>query len=329
MLGVKEGAVIKPSGSKVLDSRTYLNNKTYSLSYIESFCPTHSCTSYTRSGDNSSVTNHCCFPCSLNTCNGGRTQCKSTGRKMEALGYDTDIETPTYNCVKTYCGNQHLSLSGDGYYGYLLLQSCPNNENQTKYSETVRKCIIPNAYHLNELIPVYSRTTGVNYRNIYCAKCNNDYLDTIMWESKITGKDLFSIYITIALERNMKYVPTLFLQMKPPSTATAEPCADVSGLITECPRHNGQKEYQNLCHNSKIHNPVKGINGVYKNAYCLACNENLDSCFINKYQGAEKQKSLMSVEVDTEVLAAAKSEETDHSLRPCTTRNDHGPLLVR
>lgn len=248
---------------------------------VEMFCPSSVlCSSDNVSASVTDQDNHCCIPCEwTGTCCGEVNS--STQYPEENLHTDLN-ET----CVETYIGDIESQNDVRDTGSYWLIKYCPVNSMQDGEDDTQKRCIRPEADTLEEIVPVYSKETKRNYGNIFCAICNNDTITILPWESNFVCRNKNNISLLLldmlipneigrtnsaAMLQAMKNTEGCILKWKP-TFGKVNVCIDQDRVISECiDTALSTKKLENLCH--EINSPVIGQFGLYRNVFCLACNE--------------------------------------------------------
>ena len=93
-------------------------------------------------------------------------------------------KTAVYSeCIKaswlSYRDKDDFEIASDlDILGYFMITRC--FENNANYVD-VTKCQTPSEYDDEVMLPVISSDTGRIYWNSYCARCNNDDRDILLW----------------------------------------------------------------------------------------------------------------------------------------------------
>jgi hypothetical protein len=216
--------------------------------------------------------NLCCIKCDCSQdCVAARTCCVDAPSDLNPIDYIQE------NCVQTAIGDKRNTTGIVDIDAYMLIQFCKSEAIKDISDDVITKCLQADEDKIEEILPVYSDVTEKNYRNIFCAMCNDDHKHAVPWESRIicnTFLPVFYIFPKIAESSvllNIRHSEHCFLQIKPNNDKASE-CIDSNALISDCsfaPFSN--PELINLC--SEMYSPVMGEMGIYKNVHCLHCNE--------------------------------------------------------
>lgn len=189
-------------------------------------------------------------------------------------------------CIETFVGNDSVDIEIKSTHSYMLIQSCP--EDSDIDIGTRDKCIQSTETDMSDSVPFYSSRTKNNYRNIHCAKCNNDSLLGKQWDSYYTCPSEIS---TLPLSRSIETVNDISSILKrmdkcmvfwEPVTNTERYCVNQDRLISTCEK----KGLSSRC--LQYYAPVRGRKGVYRNLHCLFCNEeSIKLVCDNKQNGAD------------------------------------------
>jgi hypothetical protein len=306
---------------------TLLNNDVAEALDIEKeFCP------MTCKGSNFTDENRpnlCCIKCDCyQDCVASGTCCIDAQSELTPTNYIQE------NCVQTAIGDKRKTTGIVDIDAYMLIQFCKSEGVQDISDDVITKCLQADEDKIEEMLPVYSYVTEKNYRNIFCAMCNDDYENAVPWESRITC-DIFLralfIFPKIAESSvllNIRHAEDCFLQIKPNNDKARE-CIDRNALISDCSLTQfSNPELINLC--SEMYSPVKGKMGIYKNVYCLQCNEGdfalLSSCNKNVPANVFKLTNLR-IELYSQLYYDHK-KPPEESFR-CMTGTIYDKRLVR
>lgn len=245
------------------------------------FCPhTTLCPINGNESSSKDLNNICCIPCDCSEiCSIAGTCCADVnttrGQGLKPLYKPQDLKE---KCVQTFAGRASVQLGVKDLNTYMLVQSCPEEE---QLSDDIKKCLRPDENILNEVLPVYSKISARNYRNIFCAVCNNDTNGTVPWESHV---------MCYSLEKAMTLLPNAgdnkdFLKMMrsndecllqfKPSNLKAKYCVEENEILSDCSEQAlyYTPELRNLCLQPHSYSPVIGEMGIYKNVFCMKCND--------------------------------------------------------
>lgn len=233
------------------------------------YCPVH--------GDQTNSAprqNFCCIPCDCSeSCYAAGTCCIDVPVQTFSANKTDHIKE---NCVRTYVGNENVKSGLREINAYMLVQDCSVvNETRHADNDVIGKCLQPEENEINEILPVYSVKTGQHYRNLFCAACNNDENDTVPWEIEVTSytfenamKTFVKVYRVGDLLKTIRNESKLLVLFKPVNNR-AKHC--FNEIISECPNTIPTSAFEDLCR--KVYSPVRGGKAIYKNVFCLKCNE--------------------------------------------------------
>ncbi|CAF0835294.1 unnamed protein product [Brachionus calyciflorus] len=155
--------------------------------------------------------------------------------------------------------------------GIYTLAKCPKNSFK---NDLLIQCE-QNVSSLINLNPVYSHQTNIFYKNIYCLLCNvqNIQIDKIkIFILKVNLREIYKIK-SGNLSSLSKYTINF-----PDGIPEPKYC---NNFVDSCPLNYTTQSIIDLCHNYS--NYKFTLNGnVYKNEYCVMCNEPGSRYFCNK-----------------------------------------------
>lgn len=178
----------------------------------------------------------------------------------------------TYRCVKT-----------NGYNGAYVVAKCPAALKDKRVRDACEK---PDSVDRDGMLsnPVTSRTTGLVYMNRFCAACNGDMVDPIIWDTKLVCEDLFDVENRseqAAVVDTLRYnagMWTVDFQGKPyecnpvvvpPVNTYVRPCQP--NIVTMCSAKWHKGNIQSAC---EEYTTVMYYDGLaYKNVHCAMCNQ--------------------------------------------------------
>ena len=181
---------------------------------------------------------------------------------------------------------------GDAYY---MVSSCPSNwTNDTEFANSISFNCSSSTF--SEFPPVSDPTTGITYRNEFCAICHRlDTSSTLTWPTKLSCQSDFKAVMAETAEENitLDLIRSFcqFCSFDPPDNSSAvmnnlrwcvpiisscKPYSIVSNLYNET-------EYETItdaCVNGKYDPICEGPNAtsiinykaIYKNLECARCN---------------------------------------------------------
>ena len=257
---------------------------------IEAFCPQKCVNSiYTLLNDQTSLRNLCCIKCRCSQ------DCVTTGTccidfQVNDTHTEGNDETGSLEerCIETAFGDTRVKNGPIDINAHMLIMFCKKQTEKTIDSDVINKCLYPNENIFDEILPVYSNNTERNYRNIYCAMCNEDANSTVAWGTEITvlkTNNILDIFpknfeiftnTTVLLElRNNEHI---LFQTKPNNNKAKE-CIEQYRVISKCRGSFLNQDKQNC--EQGLYSPVKGSLGIYRNVHCFRCNaeENEGNCF--------------------------------------------------
>jgi hypothetical protein len=184
---------------------------------------------------------------------------------------DSPLSTTEETCA-------NIVVPGAGYNSktyinssYMLIQNC-NDDVEYQLRE---KCLRPNVFDLEEMIPVFSQRTNRHYRNVFCSKCKNDSKNLEWWQTqmicnqaitssygfpKLFGVENFSILDFISTNPNCALIWT-----PPTNVGKADRCFLEENTVSDC----NNPILDNLC--KHYYAPVKSGNVIYRNVFCMEC----------------------------------------------------------
>lgn len=267
------------------------------------------------------VPESCCLPCScdLVVCTKMRNCCPHLNTSVSQTGNDV---TSTFSSDRTSCvsmtvnlENQLKKLSNNdssvsyARLGVVMVTSCPQEINETR-------CNRPDLAVLNQSIPVMSKLSGLHYRNIFCAECNNESLTSLTnWKTYITCSAASVVKSDILLfpvsaDKIYQAAATTEdnfcgVEFLPPDGMQGpnELCFENTYLINTCPEEYSNQSVVNAC--KSLHMPYtsleNGTTRVYENYFCYLCNragiEDENQCF-HRFQLQIHTNNLLVVELN-------------------------------
>ena len=150
--------------------------------------------------------NHCetdsvksaCLKCSCDSNCDQKGNCCPAGfetpKESNSYLYQNPKPNHTFACVVPRSNTDYRGEPGQEVnkaLGLYMVSSC-------KEGQTDKRCTSANVEVLEEKLPQTSRTTGLIYRNIYCATCNNE-TDITPWKPYITCSDYVLVKADVLL----------------------------------------------------------------------------------------------------------------------------------
>jgi len=269
-----------------------LNNNTWDT--VEALCPSvGKCKSEVEYYDEYMYPQFsgCCMSCKCGEeCFSEGTCCydKETRRREETEEHLID-QIGRNNIYGLVCVTPYLPATVEGIpssktiqSSYLLKQTCELPDGFVSSTDDLHRCYNPNENSIEDMTPVTSQTTAVNYRNIFCAACNNDTTTLKSWEQALncyTVDDLpdelflfsFSKQAVYTLIRNdgkcsITWMPDI------DSNIDVRMCINVQRMYISCPAYAPEILKQLCAAKEALYLPYFGESGLYKNMFCLACN---------------------------------------------------------
>lgn len=224
--------------------------------------------------------NYCCIPCKC------YSTCMSHGPCCHLISKDEfHMNTYTEECLVPSIGDKSMYI---GSLSKRLINSC----DVSAEIGTIKKCkqLENDITELRQFIPVNSHRSMKSYKNIYCAECNNENAGSIAWQlTPIKSWETHLIckngnLMIEVLEKVFyksgniidKFNTTKGCYLHWQTNRETEMCIKRSNVIQSCSDPNfGDEQAIEFCRKAPYH-PVKGIYGIYRNLYCLICNEGFD-----------------------------------------------------
>ncbi|XP_023222656.1 uncharacterized protein LOC111624110 [Centruroides sculpturatus] len=168
---------------------------------------------------------------------------------------DCCIDAPV-NATKEQKFSCLRALYSDSYYFMVTqcLETWKNNEIEIMCTSESEENSLTN-------LPVSNKFTGMTYKNIYCALCNDDFNIipwTIIMKSKVDHKKISS-------EDIQKVITPSIYKL---NTISIKPCKWDDSIISECP--NDSIDARCYTYYAPVYNSYADI--AYKNKYCAQCN---------------------------------------------------------
>lgn len=240
-----------------------------------SFCPSFTSCQKKNVAHITNIGNECCLPCDCsNRCYFTGTCCVEMSKGSR---YPPPPPPPAHprqpvSIVTEICVNSFITGSKfNSYPRYLLIQQCSDS---TDY-RMIRKCLDPKDFKLEEMTPVFSHKTNRHYRNVFCARCNNDTHKLVTWQTVLSCNS--SHILTTGFPQEMSSISSVLkfisthphceLVVEPPSNARkVERCFSEEGSIVS---HCNNPFLDDLC--KQYYAPVKAGNIIYRNVFCMEC----------------------------------------------------------
>ena len=273
-----------------------------SLAILKTFCPEISCgvadnAIISEILNNASKTHSmfegCCLRCDCSDNCYLKGNCCPGNKRQESQS----VSLHRQKCVQTF-------IKGNDPYGQEFNYRTPF-ENSTfilnhlrgEYDcddTTQNKCLNPDKTIFDELNPVYSSVSGLNYRNKHCAECSGESPNaTILWPAEIRCKNLFDMTLLPPIFRMKSFNNKELLSKldaarcqifwKPFSPQETEECVLKEDLVAQCnpyllePRYTFSRQQCALAFNEEqsLYNPIYQSGRLYANAFCAVCNDAL------------------------------------------------------
>ena len=318
------------------------DNKTWEV--VNRLCPSIQTCQQLEPGTDSreELTSDCCLKCQCDDeCFAKGNCCHDKVELAKTLKNDTGSFTVDgRTCVPVDLlireGSYHTHLSRNSY---LLKQTCVIALVDESIESNTR-CMFPEEFNIDDITPVTSSITLVNYRNKFCAACNNDDADLLPWEQELSCShkndlppELFNGYLTkqerfdIIRARGMCSIKwTSF------NDSNVTPCYRVTQLYSECPPYAPDRLKQLCSSDDSPFIPYLGVRYRYKNMFCMACNimsfnEHVQVTTLNRCHSLDLIMqpivSRFTAFLNMNGLASASDGATEHtSLHKC----DNGQL---
>lgn len=165
---------------------------------------------------------------------------------------------------------------------YLLVQACGS----VNASPNVRyRCEHPSQLRVLDMRPVYSPNSGLNYRNIFCALCNDQAESSLIpWQDaavchdhmalgslfpkELPGNVTFIDYVSSRLRTALFWTqPTL-------NSVARKACVSRNRVISHCTGYIYTPALRELCRDfDQI--PVRSSDKIYRNIFCFACSRDM------------------------------------------------------
>ena len=231
------------------------------------FCP------FTQSCRKDNVTkepeigNKCCLPCDCSDrCYATGTCCtEMTNGSRHQQHPDASFSLTEESCVSTFISSSDNKIHNSSY---MLFVNCSDNRDY----KLQNKCMHPDVMQIDEIIPVFSQKTNRHYRNIFCAKCNNDARYLVHWRTRlicnssvIMTSGFPKISDTFSVSEIISTNPGCSLLWDPPPESRVDHCFDEQNLISDC----NNPFLDSLC--KQYYAPVNDNGIFYRNIFCMEC----------------------------------------------------------
>ena len=185
--------------------------------------------------------------------------------------------------VDLKCTSSHFSLGNfnlNGTNGYFMVTSCPKSGKDFRFQQ---KCRMSESQFL--MPPVTDITTGLVYRNEYCARCNG-VSELVSWGVTLEcfSPDIFEYNGSVDILKQLNYCqPRRFEPAKVGKTLLRPCLAKTQNCLPFSAQFNmTESQYDRLvqlCRSDSIE-PVMnyGFPDVYKNRACARCNLRNGEC---------------------------------------------------
>ena len=208
---------------------------------------------------------------------------------FDATNISSSVEVQIYT-EYMHCNSRYLFLKprdqGDAYY---MIDRCPFNWTA---DEEYEASVGNNCTTLTTLPPVSDSTTGITYRNEYCAICHNiNTTSLLIWQTRLRCQGIFQNVTEmepITIETILEYC-TICAFDPPNNTLVLDILRWCIPVVSDCPQYNStihtkfnSTEYLQL-NNSCINGPYEPTyeqtfhlnepyTEVYRNLQCAECN---------------------------------------------------------
>jgi len=255
------------------------------LGNILAYCPLHqSC-----DGEDHNVRNEssmwldgCCLHCDCSD------DCFVTGNCCPGKEHRQELNAPK-QCVQTFSYLEPLPYSEQKFLNSSYVLKIFDIPSQCVFN-IGEKCLSPNNSSISENTPVYVKSRKVNYRNVFCAKCdgNNDDDDIVSWPVRIECLSYDSDVLRLLLRRNGENDFQIFDRLQndrcqmfwdPAEPEETEWCIHENDIVSTC-RYTSRSHLQFQIEHCTadlqgLYNPIVYDNVLYKNVYCFDCNTDL------------------------------------------------------
>lgn len=274
-LGKDKGGGLAMLNSTVLT--TELEAKFDDLQMLRQVCPNNYCNDKQKGkpdipGQETEV--YCCIVCECGD------HCFELGNccydKYQLANPANEEETEI--CTQASITNSNVKTMPTPV-SYMLYQSCADTTN----ASLVSKCNIVDTKSMDEFIPVYSATTGRNYRNKYCAECNKDVDELVAWNCDVQCQTYMDFIILFDLQNlqdvslihwlNSEYLHCA-LHLNAPENSKPTRCLHPRDIIDGCDILSPLFSLlEDKCRT--YYSPIYTKHFIFKNVFCMMCNENL------------------------------------------------------
>ena len=187
-------------------------------------------------------------------------------------------------CVQTYVKYQQSIRMSQIYTNASYILNLFDTADQCEFNIS-EKCLSPNVSSLSENTPVYVKSRKVNYRNVFCAKCDgiNEADNIVSWPTQIACDTYNSDVLRLLFRRNgetdFQIIKRLrndqcSLYWNPVEPDETRRCIHESDIVSTC-LDNRNKQFQiDQCESDHhtLHAPFFYFNALWKNIYCADCN---------------------------------------------------------
>ena len=253
------------------------------LGNIQSYCPLHQ----NCNGDSHNVRNEssisfdgCCLHCHCSDA------CHVTGNCCPGKVRREDLYS-VKQCRQTFLAYQSPMHRYKLFHNSSYVLKLVDTSSQCEL-EIIDQCLIWNSSVLSENTPVYVKSRRVNYRNVFCAKCdgNNNDDDIVSWPARISCESYNSDLLRLLLKRNGKNYVQLFERLQndrcsifwdPVQPEETEWCIHEDDVVSTCPGDpsTGFEADQCTSDDPVLRVPIFQTNVLFKNIYCAECNYDL------------------------------------------------------
>lgn len=269
----------------------------------------------------------CCIPCE---CSG---DCLASGmccpdyKIPGTTTHRSDVggESVYYTRNNERCTSTEIVLNPHRYtvkvQEYLLVHSCESVNTSSEFRE---RCENPSQHDFLDMKPVYSPSTRLNYRNIFCALWNEQiesslipWKDTAVCDNILSFTDLFS---RVELSDNTTFIGflsnrttcTFFWTPPTDKSVAGKACVSRSSVISECTGRMYSPTLDDLCREfDQI--PVRSPDKIYRNIFCVACSKDISmtanapnlSC-----SDAKKERRFPGIQVYMNIEAFINTDDT-------------------
>lgn len=273
-------------------------------------------------------TDSCCIACECSDdCLASGTCCPDY-EIPDTTAHRSDVggESVYYTMNNERCTSTEIVLNPNRYpvnvQEYLLVHSCGSVNTSSTFRE---RCENPSQHDFMDMKPVYSPSTSLNYRNIFCALCNEQIESSLIsWKDSAVCDNILSftgLFSRVELSDNTTVIDflssrttcTIFWTPPTDTSVAGKACVSRTSAISECTGRMYSPTLDDLCREfDQI--PVRSPDKIYRNIFCFACSKDIsmtaNASKLSCSDAKKKERRFPGIQVKMNIEAFINTDDT-------------------